>query len=123
MIFGCGGQTAARDEESSAVGASKNTAEQAQADLEEKSGQSPEEDGGTPQNGEGQHTPVDVSNPVVHGSSYVAPLVEIFRDVRIGEHSFVASNTNKYGPWCILLGPELSPELPPAGGWCCYCAR
>jgi hypothetical protein len=84
MIFGCGGQTAARDEESSAVGASKNTAEQAQADLEEKSGQSPEADGGTPQNGEGQHTPLgDFSNPVVHGSSYVAPLVEIFGEVRI----------------------------------------
>ena len=93
MILGCGGQTATRDEDSSDGGASKNTAEQAQADLEEKSGRSPEEDGGTPQNGEGQYTPVDVSNPVVHGSSYVAPLVEIFGVVRIGEHSFVASNT------------------------------
>jgi hypothetical protein len=48
MIFGCGDQTATRNEDSSEGGSSKNTAEQAQADLEEKSWQSPEEDGGTP---------------------------------------------------------------------------
>ena len=41
---------------------------------------------------DGQLTRVDVTNPV-HGTSYVAPLVEIFGEVFIGENSFVAGNT------------------------------
>ena len=35
---------------------------------------------------------VEPGNPIV-GTSYVAPLVELFGDIRIGEKSFVASNT------------------------------
>jgi carbon dioxide concentrating mechanism protein CcmM len=88
LISGCTGQGATSDESNSDSGASHNSAEQAQADSEG----SPDEDGGSAENGEGELTPVDVSSPV-HGSSYVAPLVEVFGDVRIGEHSFVASNT------------------------------
>ena len=80
LISGCAGRGATSDEDNSDSGASHNSAEQADSEG------SPDEDG------EGELTPVDVSSPV-HGSSYVAPLVEVFGDVWIGEHSFVASNT------------------------------
>lgn len=82
MIFGCAGGGAPSDEGNSDGGASDSAVEQAQADSE----------GSSEENGGGELTPVDVSSPV-YGSSYVAPLVEIFGDVRIGEHTFVASNT------------------------------
>jgi carbonic anhydrase/acetyltransferase-like protein (isoleucine patch superfamily) len=85
MIFGCGGQGIPSDEGNFGGGAPDN-AEQAQADSEEKSGESQEE------SGKRELTRVDASSSV-YGSSYVAPLVEIFGDVRIGEHSFVTSNT------------------------------
>jgi carbon dioxide concentrating mechanism protein CcmM len=48
--------------------------------------------GGTTGGESGQLTLVEPGNPVV-GTSYVAPLTEIFGEVLIGEHSFVASNT------------------------------
>ena len=48
--------------------------------------------GGTTGGESGQLTPVQPGNPVV-GTSYVAPLTEIFGEVLIGERSFVASNT------------------------------
>jgi hypothetical protein len=83
-ISGCGGQAA--DE-----GNSEGGAEQAQAEGGETSGEAGEEAGSEEGSG-GELTRVDVSSPV-QGSSYVSPLVEIFGDVWIGEHSFVASNT------------------------------
>lgn len=83
-ISGCGEQGTASNE-----GNSQSGAEQAQAEGEEATGEEGAESAG---DGEGQLTRVDVSSPV-HGSSYVAPLVEIFGEVWIGEHSFVAGNT------------------------------
>jgi carbon dioxide concentrating mechanism protein CcmM len=82
-ISGCGGQAA--DE-----GNSEGGAEQAQAEGGEATGEAGEE-AGSEEGGGGELTRVDVSSPV-QGSSYVSPLVEIFGDVWIGEHSFVASN-------------------------------
>ena len=48
--------------------------------------------GGTTGGESGQLTPIEPGEPVV-GTSYVAPLTEIFGEVLIGERSFVASNT------------------------------
>ncbi|CAA9474196.1 MAG: hypothetical protein AVDCRST_MAG25-2273 [uncultured Rubrobacteraceae bacterium] len=48
--------------------------------------------GGTTGGESGGLMRVEPGNPIV-GTSYVAPLVELFGDVRIGERSFVASNT------------------------------
>ncbi len=47
---------------------------------------------GSSEGGEGQLMQVDVASPV-NGTSYVAPLTEVFGEVFIGENSFIASNT------------------------------
>jgi carbon dioxide concentrating mechanism protein CcmM len=47
----------------------------------------------TSMQGEGTLTYIGQKPKVVHGSSYVGPLTEIFGDVSIGQHDFVASNT------------------------------
>ena len=82
LISGCTGQGTTSDEGDADSGASRNSAEQAQADTEG----SPDEDS------EGELAPVDVSSPV-HGSSYVAPFVEVFGDVRVGENSDIEQRT------------------------------
>jgi hypothetical protein len=89
LISGCGGQGETDDGDSRSASAK---GEQARAGSEETPMGSSEVNGGLAEDIEGQLTPVDASSPV-YGSSYVAPLVEIFGDVWIGEHSFVASNT------------------------------
>lgn len=60
--------------------------------------------GGTTGGGGGQLTPVEPGEPVV-GTSYVAPLTEVFGDVLIGEKSFVASNT------ILRAAPEQKVEI------------
>lgn len=60
--------------------------------------------GGTTGGESGQLMPVDPGVPVV-GTSYVAPLTEIFGDVLIGERSFVASNT------ILRAAPEQRVEI------------
>ena len=60
--------------------------------------------GGTTGGESGQLTPVRPGNPVV-GTSYVAPLTEIFGEVLIGERSFVASNT------ILRASPEQRVEI------------
>ena len=60
--------------------------------------------GGTTGGESGQLTPIQPGNPVV-GTSYVAPLVEIFGDVLIGEKSFIASNT------VLRASPEQRVEI------------
>ena len=86
-----GGSEGSASEDSSSEGGATEVgaAEQAQAGGGETTG---EEGAGSAESGEGELTQVDVSSPA-HGTSYVSPLVEIFGDVRIGESSFVASNT------------------------------
>ncbi len=59
---------------------------------DETAQQGAETTGASTEGGEGQLTRVDATNPVV-GTSYVAPLTEVFGEVFIGENSFVASNT------------------------------
>ncbi len=60
--------------------------------------------GGTTGGESGQLTPIEPGEPVV-GTSYVAPLTEIFGDVLIGERSFIASNT------ILRAAPEQRVEI------------
>lgn len=60
--------------------------------------------GGTTGGESGQLTPVEPGEPVI-GTSYVAPLTELFGEVLIGERSFVASNT------ILRAAPEQRVEI------------
>ena len=92
-VTACGGGEQAAQQEGGQGGSSQE--EQAQSGGSSggsTGGSSTGMQGGTTGGGGGQLMPVEPGEPVV-GTSYVAPLVELFGDVRIGERSFVASNT------------------------------
>jgi len=97
IVAGCGGS----EDKGGAPGEQEDTGSGSGSASEAKGGETTR---GSSEGGEGQLMQVDVASPV-NGTSYVAPLTEVFGEVFIGENSFVAANT------ILRAAPQNSLEI------------